>query len=253
MFELLKLRKRHGYQAVPNIRSAKIAAPFRGFPILNSRLCPDHCQNCVDICPTGALTHHPLSLDMGRCTFCGECSRICPAKAIQFSTTNRLGSTDRNALIIHDGQSPESWEKQAISCRIKVTRLFSRSLRLRQVSAAGCNGCEMELNACNNVNFDMGRFGLDFVASPRHADGIVVTGPVSRNMAPALLDAYHSVAEPRLLILVGACAISGGLFAGSSKIDRSGLETLSVDLYVPGCPTHPLTFINSLLDLIGRK
>jgi len=190
---------------------------------------------------------------MGKCTFCGECSRSCPAKAIQFTSAHRLGATDRDVLIIRDEQSPADWEKQAVTCRKNIARFFGRSLRLRQVSAAGCNGCEMELNACNNVNFDMGRFGLDFVASPRHADGIVVTGPVSRNMAPALLDAYHSVAEPRLLFLVGACAISGGLFAESTTIDRSGLETLSIDLYVPGCPPHPLTFINSVLDLIGRK
>jgi Ni,Fe-hydrogenase III small subunit len=127
--------------------------------------------------------------------------------------------------------------------------MFGRSLKLRQVSAAGCNGCELELNASGNVNFDMGRFGIEFVASPRHADGIVITGPVSKNMGKALQDTYNSISDPKIVIAFGACAISGGQFAEAPELDRSFFDTIKVDLYIPGSPPHPLTFINAVLVL----
>lgn len=144
------------------------------------------------------------------------------------------------------------YEEYAVKVNREIKRMFGRSLKLRQVSAGGCNACEMELNACSNVNFDMERFGIEFTASPRHADGIVITGPVSENMAAALEDTYLSTPEPRLMILAGACAISGGVFAGSPALDRAFLKGRKVDLFVPGCPPHPLTFINALLGLSGR-
>lgn len=253
MFEFLKLRKRHGYQAVPNIRAARLSAPFRGFPNLDGQKCADSCKRCIEVCPVGAIDLEPLRLDLGKCTFCGECARRCSARAIEFTSSLRLGSNRREQLVITSGQTATDYEKQAITARREIKKLFGRSLRFRQVSAGGCSGCEMELNACTNVNFDMGRFGIDFVASPRHADGLVITGPVSRNMAPALLDAWRSLSQPRLVIVAGACAISGGLFAESPQIDRSGLETLPIDLLIPGCPPHPLTVINALLNFLDRK
>ena len=146
----------------------------------------------------------------------------------------------------------DEYRERAIETRKEIHRLFGRSLKLRQVSAGGCNGCETELIACGNVNFDMGRFGIDFVASPRHADGIVLTGPITKNMAPALRDAYKSIADPKIVIAVGACAISGGVFADSTELNRSFLGEIRIDLFVPGCPPHPLTFINAVLDFIGR-
>jgi Ni,Fe-hydrogenase III small subunit len=133
----------------------------------------------------------------------------------------------------------------------RMQRLFGRSLKLRQVSAGGCNGCEAELVALGNVVFDLGRFGIQFVASPRHADGIVVAGPVTRNMESALRATYAAVPAPKLVIAVGACAVSGGPFAGSPAI--SGVPSdIPVDLYVPGCPPHPLTVLDGLLRLLGR-
>ena len=121
------------------------------------------------------------------------------------------------------------------------------------MSAGGCSGCELELTALGNVNFDIGRYGIDFVASPRHADGIVITGPVTANMADALELCYEAVPEPKIVILCGACAISGGAFSDSPALQRSFVEKRRIDLYVPGCPPHPLTFITGVLDWLGRK
>ena len=137
----------------------------------------------------------------------------------------------------------------------ELRRVFGRSLKLRQVSAAGCSGCEAELNASGNIQFDAGRFGIQFVASPRHADGIVVTGPVSDNMRLALLKTWEAVPAPKLVIAVGACAISGGVFRGNPVVAggaQAALGDVPVDLHVPGCPPHPITFLDGLLRLLGR-
>ncbi|MHB8094120.1 MAG: NADH-quinone oxidoreductase subunit B family protein [Candidatus Aminicenantales bacterium] len=252
MFELLKLRKRHGRPVIPDIRRAEVHPAFRGFPLLDGNRCPQGCSSCDGICPTEALQRRPLRLDLGKCVFCGQCARICLAGAVRFGNAVRLGSSRRDGLIVVSGQTPEAFAAGAITVRKEIRRLFGRSLKLRQVSAGGCNACEMELAACGNVNFDAGRFGIEFTASPRHADGIVLTGPISRNMAPALHDAYRSIGEPKIVIAAGACAVSGGLFANSEEVDRKFLEEIGADLFVPGCPPHPLTFIRAVLDFLGR-
>src|SRR5260221_2716252 len=142
--------------------------------------------------------------------------------------------------------------KLATALRKESRRLFGRSLRLRCVSAGGCNGCEADLNALSNVVFDVARFGIQFVASPRHADALVVVGAVSRNMNDALARTYEAMPEPRLVIAVGSCAISGGPFRGSPEVMDGVPTEIPVDLYVPGCPPHPLTLIDGLLRLLGR-
>ncbi len=252
MFDLIKLRIRHGKQAIPDIRKAEVLEIFRGFPIIDESKCANGCVECKEICPTGAIELNPLRIDLGKCTFCGECEKACSSGAIKFTNRYQLGSSKRDSLVISSGKTFDDFYEEAIEVKKEIHKLFGRSLKLRQVSAGGCNGCELELAASTNVNFDMGRFGIDFVASPRHADGIVITGPISSNMAPALKDAYKSISEPKIVIAVGACAISGGLFASSNQINRKFFEEVQVDLFVPGCPPHPLTFIHAVLDYLGK-
>ena len=245
MLDTLKSRIFQGKQFIKDIKNAQIKPEFRGFPIISDGECDP------SVCPTGALKTNPISIDMGKCTFCGACERV--YENIKLSNGYKLTSTDRDKLIITPETSYEEFEKSAITIKKEIVKTFGHSLKLRQVSAGGCNGCEMELNACSNVNFDMGRFGIDFVASPRHADGIVITGPISDNMAFALENCYNSVPNPKLVILCGACAISGGVFQNSPNINREFLDKYSIDLYIPGCPVHPLTFINGVLTYISGK
>jgi Ni,Fe-hydrogenase III small subunit len=243
MFDTLKSRIYQGQQFIKDIENAPMREQFRGFPKLNLEA---DTTSLKDVCPTGALSLSPLAIDMGRCTFCGACS-LKKGSCVQFTNGYKLASTSRNKLIVTPNVKYDDYVKTAVEVKQEIKKIFGRSLKLRQVSAGGCNGCEMELGACSNVNFDMGRFGIDFVASPRHADGIVITGPISENMAYALENCYNSVPDPKIVILCGACAISGGVFQESSKLNREFLKKYPIDLYIPGCPVHPLTFINAIL------
>ena len=221
---------------------------FRGRPII-SRADVDGTA-LTGICPTKAIGLSPVSIDLGRCTFCGECSLRFPEK-IQFTKDYRIASNVRERLIVKEGDEDRiSFDEEEI--RKEIKSLFGRSLKLRQVSAGGDNSCELELNAANNVQFDLSRFGIDFVASPRHADGVVITGPITKNMAKALEICYDAIPEPKIVVLVGTDAISGGIFENSDQLDRSFLEKHKVDLYIPGNPAHPLTIINGLLDITRR-
>ncbi len=251
MFDVLKVRKNQGKQAIPDIRKAEIRKPFRGLPVLHEGRCKT-CTECADICPADAISVDPLSIDLGKCVFCGDCEPVCDGKLISFTTYHKIASTSRDTLIITQKTAIDSFASGSISPRDEIRRTFGRSLKLRQVSAGGCNGCEWELNACNNVNFDMSRFGIDIIASPRHADGIIITGPITSNMAPALEDAYRCTPDPKIIILAGSCAISGGMFQDSKAVNREFLDKNRVDLYIPGCPVHPLTVINGLLDFMGQ-
>jgi Ni,Fe-hydrogenase III small subunit/ferredoxin len=207
-------------------------------------------NDLLQTCPVNAISINPVTIDLGKCTFCGECAMRFPEK-IEFTTDYKLSTNERESLIIKEGEDrPVSINPAKV--RSEIHSLFGRSLKLRQVSAGGDNSCEWELNAANNVQFDMGRFGIEFVASPRHADGIVITGPITENMAEPLQICYDAVPHPKIIILVGTDAISGGIFAGSKALNRSFLDKYSVDLFIPGNPAHPLTIINGLLGLTRK-
>jgi Ni,Fe-hydrogenase III small subunit/NAD-dependent dihydropyrimidine dehydrogenase PreA subunit len=225
---------------------ASLPDRFRGLPNLDSSQCPDSCQLCMDACPTGAITKE-LNIDLGRCLFCGECLQACPAGAIRFTRDYRLAARKRTDLILKDTKL-----KLAQSLDAETKRLFRRSLKLRQVSAGGCNACEADTNVLSTVVFDLGRFGIQFVASPRHADGLLITGPVSHNMRRALEKTYAAVPSPKLVIAAGACAISGGPYIDLPAVDNGADQVLPVDLYIPGCPPHPVTILDGLLRLLGR-
>ncbi len=249
MISLLKARLRQGYrtQVFPPTANP-LPERFRGLPVLYPERCRAGCRNCSDACPTEAIsTDMGLRVDMGRCLFCPSCAEACSQGAVELTREYALASTSREGLIV----SEENPVPKLEALHGEMKRLFGRSLRLRQVSAGGCNGCEADLNVLSTVGFDLGRFGIQFVASPRHADGIVVTGPVTRNMAAALRSTYEAVPTPKLVILSGACALSGGTFAGSPAVSGMPAE-IPVDLYIPGCPPHPLTVLDGLLRLIGR-
>lgn len=252
MFRTLQSRIYQGEQYIKDDTKATLNEHFRGFPKLSETNC-SKCQKCTEICPTNAISLNPLSIDMGKCTFCGKCFQICENKAINFTNEYKLAATKRETLIVTSETKFESYVKNAVEARKEIHKIFGKSLKLREVSAGGCNGCEWELNACSNPNFDMGRYGIDFVASPRHADGIVITGPITKNMAYALEECYIATPNPKIVVLVGACAISGGVFQESEELNREFISKHKIDLYIPGCPTHPLTFVNAILNFIQYK
>jgi Ni,Fe-hydrogenase III small subunit/NAD-dependent dihydropyrimidine dehydrogenase PreA subunit len=220
---------------------------FRGRPHLDASHCADGCAACAEACPTSAIRSDPLAIDLGACLFCPVCTEACPEGAVTFTSDHRLAASTRADLVVRDDDAHLA---RALDDRMQ--RLFGRSLKLRHVAAGDCGGCAAELAALGNVVFDLGRFGIQFVASPRHADGIVVSGPVTPNMVEALRATWEAVPEPKLVIAVGACAISGGPFAGGEASLAGMPADIPVDLFVPGCPPHPYTLLDGLLRLLGR-
>jgi Ni,Fe-hydrogenase III small subunit len=249
MFDNLKILFRQGKQYIPDVTKAQVPGIFRGRPVISTEKVNEY--ELAEQCPLNAISTGPLSIDLGKCSFCGECAIAFPNK-IRFTTDYKIATNERERLIIKEGDD-NSIELNANLIRKEIYECFSSSLKLRQVSAGGDNSCELELNACGNVNFDMGRFGIEFVASPRHADGIVITGPITENMAEPLQICYDAIPDPKMIILVGTDAISGGIFIDSPALNRSFLSKYTIDLYVPGNPVHPLTFINGVLELIRKR
>jgi len=249
MIREFNILRSHGIQYVPDLKKAELTPLFRGRPVISPSVTDDEKTMLRKLCPSGAILENDFGIDLGKCVFCKECAFACPGK-ISFTNDYKIASNNRNGLIIRPGNESVGFDETRI--RKEVRKLFRNSLKLRQISAGGDNSCEMELNASGNVNFDMGRYGIEFVASPRHADGIVITGPITENMAAATQICYDAVPHPKIIILEGTDAISGGLFSESKAINRSFLDKYPVDLYVPGNPAHPLTFINGLLKLQGK-
>jgi Ni,Fe-hydrogenase III small subunit/Pyruvate/2-oxoacid:ferredoxin oxidoreductase delta subunit len=250
MLHVSLARFRQGHRTIPYPASPPtLPDRFRGLPVVDSSKCPDQCRACAEACPTDAIAidERGFRLDLGRCIFCTACVEACPEGAIGYSRDYRLATRSREDLVF-DGRTL----KLAEALEEKTRRLFRRSLKLREVSAGGSGACEADLNVLGTVVFDLGRFGIQFVASPRHADALVVTGPVSENMRSALLDTYAAIPAPKLVIAVGTEAISGGVFRDNPEVHNGCTSLLPVDLFIPGWPPHPLTILDGFLRLLGR-
>lgn len=255
---------------------------FRGKPVIDFARCTA-CGKCAEACPTAAITVNPaleqqettarektLSVSYGDCIFCGECEASCPdritlSKEFQLAARRKEDLTSR-ALYTSNGGGIFSFvgmletatdgaevEQSGKALREKIHSVFGRSLHIREVDAGSCNGCEVEITAVNNAIYDAERFGIHFVASPRHADMLLVTGPVTRNMEIALRQTYEATPSPKLVVAVGACAIGGGVF-GKSYSSCGGVDgVIPVDVYVPGCPPRPEAILHGILLAISER
>jgi len=249
--------------------------PF-GFPVIDFKACTG-CDDCVNVCPTAALqTDRPaadrkmLSLSYALCIQCRECVEACPERAIhpgrelEVAAYSREQLTQRASFDV-DGTGRASFrgmealpgtslEESAAKLKERIKGRLGRSLHVRQVDAGSCNGCELEIIATANPVFDLERFGIHFVASPRHADVLLVTGPVTRNMEIALRRTYEATPEPRVVVAVGACGCSGGIFGEGTYASVGGVDgVVPVDVYVPGCPPRPHAILNGLLVAMGIR
>jgi len=257
MFDIIRTRFQQKYRTLswPRGPAPELSDRYAGRPTMDGN-CPENCTACIDACPTGAIslshTQNPsfpaeLSMDLGKCLFCRKCETVCPHGVITFSKQSRMAATQRDALIIKKSSPgfPEPLAK-------KAPKIFKNSLKLRQVCAGGCNACEADTNVLGTIGWDLSRFGIDFVASPRHADGLLITGPVTRNMETALKKTYDALPFPKIVIATGACAISGGPYAGHAQQHNGADSILPVDLYIPGCPPNPFTILEALLCYLGK-
>ncbi len=246
---MARLQQKHRTMRYPDGPPPEMPARFRGLPIIDAAKCGQGCAECAKACPTTAIALDDAPrVDAGRCLFCTDCAQACPSGAVTYSSDYRLATRKRADLIVG------SKEELLLAAKLddKLMKLFGRSLKLRQVSAGGCNACEADVNVLGTVGWDLGRFGIQFVASPRHADGLLITGPVTGNMSLALKKTYDAVPAPKIVIAVGACAISGGPYIDHPEASNGADSVLPVDLYIPGCPPHPLTILDGLLRLLGR-
>ena len=251
MYRIIKTRIAQGNRTVKYPEAApSLPDRFRGLPLIDRLGCTHSCRTCIGSCPVSAIEKErgELTIDVGECIFCGNCEGACPNRAIRFTAEYAMAVRARADLVI----ATDKQYRHAERLEQGMLKLFGRSLKLREVSAGGCNACEADVNVLNTIVFDLSRFGIQFVASPRHADGLLVTGPVSRNMELALKKTYEATPDPKIVIAVGACAISGGMFRQHREVHKGVDEILPVDLYIPGCPPNPYTTLDGMLRLIGR-
>ena len=278
MFKIIQKTIRTGivtkaYPAEP----AQVSEHFRGTPHFDFEKWTD-ARPAAEVCPTGAISLHDsddfrkVTVDYGLCVFCGLCAEASSDKAVRITQEFELATKNRHSLIltaeytlnadrthrelgtVQRGAGNVETAVGSVGQKVHETihKLLGRSLAIREVDAGSCNGCEVEIIALNNPIHDIERFGIQFVASPRHADMLLVTGPVTRNMELALMKTYQAMPEPKVVVAVGACGISGGIF-GENYASLGGVEkVLPVDVYIPGCPPRPQALLHGILLAVGR-
>lgn len=248
---ILRVRARQGYQTMDYPQGAPPALPgrFAGLP----SICGTHCGNCpghcISACPTEAVDRMdgvPV-IDLGRCVFCRECESACPWASISFGKEWRLSSSTRQGLLVKGGR-----ENVPDAMNVRAAAVYGKVFSIRVVSAGGCGACEADTNVLNTLAWDLGRFGIHFAASPRHSDGMILIGPVTRNMAAAVCGTHAAIPAPKFVIAVGACAISGGMYRSGEECTAGKEDIFPVDLFIPGCPPHPLTILDGLLRFLGK-
>ena len=255
---------------------AVVSGQFRGAPEFDLAIWRD-ARPAAEVCPTGAIALcdqdgvRRVTIDYGLCIFCGQCADASPDGAVRVTREFELATRERASLLLQaeyslraDGSHDRLIAEQRTSAdgpgtaeaagkvSDAIRQTLGRSLAIRQVDAGSCNGCELEIAALNNPVHDIERFGIHFVASPRHADMLLVTGPVTRNMELALQKTYAATPDPKVVVAVGACGISGGIF-GTNYATRGGVDsTIPVDVYIPGCPPRPEALLHGILLAVGR-
>ena len=234
---------------------------FIGKPEIDSAKCT-FCGECTSRCPSRAIVMNKdtsvIGINLDECVVCTLCEEICQTGAAKMTNQFELAASDRTSLrnstlVIEDRSIPDA-DYEAICSELKtnIQKIFGRSLKIREVDAGSCNGCDYEINAMNNPFNDLERLCISFVASPRHADMLLVTGTATRNMQLALAKTYNATPDPKLVVAVGACACSGGIFRDSYATSNGIDSIIPVDVYVPGCPPRPQAIMFGILKAIGR-
>ena len=249
----------NGIETIKDLANSLSSKNYRGSAIFIADPTNDQRKTLEDICPTKALfsinENNSMGLDNGKCIMCGYCSEAA-SQTIKISNKPAIPAKTRSQIIDYSNptilSSEKPYEQIGIELKEKVQKMFGRSLAIRQVDAGSCNGCEIEITALNNPIYDIERFGIHFVASPRHADVLLVTGPASRNMEVALLRTYEATPSPKIVIAVGACACSGGIFSDTYATTGGIDKIVPVDVYIPGCPPRPEILLQGLLLAVNK-
>jgi Ni,Fe-hydrogenase III small subunit/formate hydrogenlyase subunit 6/NADH:ubiquinone oxidoreductase subunit I len=271
MFKILRKTAQTGLVTINYpVKPAVISHCYRGAPRFDFAHWRDS-RPVAAVCPTGAISIEEsgatrrVAVDYGLCVYCGQCAEVDPGGAVQVTAEFELAATDRSGLVVTAEYAVDAegvqrefkrLEQRADTVRRtvrdRIHNVLGRSLAIREVDAGSCNGCELEITALNNPVYDLERLGIHFVASPRHADMLLVTGPVTRNMELALVKTYRATPEPRVVVAVGACGVSGGIF-GRNYATLGGVDqVVPVDVFIPGCPPRPHALLHGILLALGR-